>query len=103
MLSDRPAYANLDRDLRFVAANDRLLNIIGKEREEVIGKRYWEIIPEAEGKALHMLMLEAESSMRSLKRRVWSDPLQTWLDVELYPMSDGMQVAFTPVEGPPPL
>ena len=102
MLTDRPAYASLDRDLRFVAVNDRLLAHLRKSREELLGCLYLEVFPQARGAALHNLILEAQSSMQALRRRVWSDPLRTWLDVEVFPLSDGVQVAFTPVAGASP-
>lgn len=102
MLTDRPAYASFDTEMRFVAVNDRLLAFLGKTRAELIGRLYWDVYPEARGAALHNLMLEARASMQSVKRRVWSDPLRTWLDVEVYPLPEGTQVAFTPVAGAPP-
>lgn len=102
MLTDRPAYACLDPNLRFIAVNDRLLARLGKSREELIGRVYWEVYPEARGAALHKLIIEAQATMQPVKRRVWSDPMRTWLDVEVHALSDGVQVAFTPVEGAPP-
>lgn len=102
MLTDRPAYASLDADLRFVSVNDRLLKYLGKRREDLVGHLYWDVYPEARGQALHKLILEAQSSMQAVKRRVWSEPLNSWLDIEVFPLTGGVQVAFTAVEGERP-
>lgn len=102
MLTDRPAYASFDTEMRFAAVNDRLLAFLGKTRADLIGRPYLEVYPGARGAALHNLMVEARDSMQAVKRRVWSEPLRTWLDVEVYPLSEGVQVAFTPVAGAPP-
>lgn len=40
------AYILLDRELRYVAANQAYLNIIGKKREEIIGRRIFEVFPD---------------------------------------------------------
>jgi len=100
MLSDRPSYASLDAELRFVAVNDRLLKFLGASREELIGRGLTEVYPQANGSELHNLMLEAQASMQPIRKRAFSEPLRTWLEVEVHPIGGGVQVAFTPVDGP---
>jgi PAS domain-containing protein len=42
-------YAALDREWRYTFVNDNALKILGKQREEVIGKVIWDIYPDIVG------------------------------------------------------
>src|SRR5215468_4910955 len=43
------AFSILDRDWRYTYVNDRVLELTGKRKEELIGHVIWEIFPEAVG------------------------------------------------------
>lgn len=100
MLSDRPAYASFDRDLTFIAVNDRLLTIVGRGREEVIGKRLLDVFPAVAGSELHRLIVEAQTSMTPVKRLAFSEPLSAWIEAEVHVFGEQVQLAFSRVAGP---
>ncbi|HEY8618303.1 PAS domain-containing protein [Phenylobacterium sp.] len=97
-LSDRPAYCTVDRELRFLSVNDTMLRVLGKAREEMVGRTYLEVYPQAEGGEVHLALQRALKSLTPQKERLWSRPLNRSLDMEIYPVADGLQVAFSPAD-----
>ncbi|MCR5874985.1 PAS domain-containing protein [Phenylobacterium sp. J426] len=94
-LSDRPAYCTVDRDLRFLSINETMLTVLKKTRDDLIGRTYLEVYPEAEGAPLHRMLQQALQSLTPQKGRLWSVPLARELEVEIFPVGGTLQVAFS--------
>ena len=95
-LSDRPAYCTLDAELRFVAANDTLLWVLKTTREQLIGAGLLELYPQARGEALHMVLLQAQRTLTPQKGKYFSRLLERWVELEVHPLGDVLQVGFSP-------
>lgn len=95
-LSDRPAYCSLDAELRFVTANDTLLWVLKKSREELIGARLLDLYPHARGAALHQAVLEAQRTLTPQKGKYFSAIVDRYVELEVHPVGDLLQVGFSP-------
>ncbi|WP_309088683.1 PAS domain-containing protein [Phenylobacterium sp.] len=95
--TELPASFTLDANLRFLTANDALLAILGKDRDELIGRRYDELWPDAVGSEGHETLLRALRTLQPQKVRIFSTPLQRQLDAEVHALAGGLQVMFLPV------
>jgi PAS domain S-box-containing protein len=86
----------VDRELRFLSVNEVLLRILGKARAEMIGRTYLEVYPEAEGGEVHEALERALRSMSPQRQRLYSRVLARDLEMEIFPVAGGLQVAFSP-------
>lgn len=83
-----------DREWRYVYLNQRAEEILGRKREDLLGKICWEEYPEAVGTEFHQKYLEALSSGRTV---VFESPCpheNTWVEIALHPYPGGLG-AFT--------
>ena len=90
----------LDRDLRFLSANEAFFAATGLTREQVIGRLYLEIWPGAEGSPGHQTMLKALSTLQPQRVRIFSTPLQVHLDCEGFVVGEHLHVVFRQVDPP---
>lgn len=95
-LSDRPAYCTLDAELRFVTANDTLLWVLKTTREQLIGAGLLELYPHARGEALHKALLQAQRTLTPQKGKYFSPLVERWVELEIHPLGDVLQVGFSP-------
>jgi len=84
------AFSALDRQWRYTHVNDRVAELAGWSREEMIGRVIWEIFPEAVGTEFydrcHHVMRTGEASSAEFFYAPWN----RWLDARMYPTKDGM-------------
>jgi PAS domain S-box-containing protein len=57
-----------DREWRYTFVNDAAARVLGKTKEELIGRSIWELFPEAVGNQYYQELHQAASS---IPRRVW--------------------------------
>jgi len=95
--ADTRAFYTLDADLKIVAASPNTLRIWGKSSKDVFGRRLVELFPWVEGGPVHEALEDALRSFQPKRLRVNSVILGQLVEVEVYPVSGGLQVSFTPV------
>lgn len=95
-LSERPAFCTFDAELRFLAANDVLLRIVGKSRDELIGARLLDVYPEAT--RLRDVLLQAQRTLSPQKGRHYSPIVGRWVELEVHPVGEVLQVGFSPAQ-----
>jgi PAS domain S-box-containing protein len=83
-----------DREWRYVYLNQRAEQILGKKREELLGKVYWEEYPEAVGTEFQQKCLEAIETNRTVVFDFFCSPEKSWVDYSLHPYPGGLG-AFT--------
>ena len=91
------AFYTLDTDLRLVGASPNTLRLWGKKPSDVIGRKLVEVFPWVEDSPVHEALREALQSYRPVRLQVNSVAMATDVDVEIYPVRDGLQVSFGPV------
>ena len=86
------AFAMLDGDWRLRVVNAEGLRHARRPREEVLGKRIWDVLPELAGGRFE---IEARGAVRERAARrfeLFYPPLGGWADVHLYPSSEGLAI-----------
>jgi PAS domain S-box-containing protein len=94
LTSMHDGFASIDRDWRYTLVNPRAEQIIGRPAEELVGKSMRELFPEMHGWP-HYERVMAERVPEHFE--VWSLPLQAWLEIRVYPTSNGIAIVFTDI------
>ena len=90
----------LDRDFGVVDLNDYALRLVGRTREEMLGRSHWELFPESEDQDVGRLYKQsmADGVTRTLEHLyAWADGRRTWIELRAYPTPDGLAVFFRDV------
>lgn len=79
-----------DQDWHYVYLNQRAEQILGRSREELIGKVCWEEYPEAVGTPFHAKYLEAMTTERTVIFEEFCPHESNWVEFTLYRYPDGV-------------
>ena len=94
------AFFALNEDWEFTYANERGRRIIGRAMDvdgdttDLLGRNIWEAIPSLEGTEFSKQYRQAMAQQEPTSFEAFFEPLQTWLEVSVYPSSTGISVYF---------
>ncbi|CAA9419757.1 MAG: Uncharacterized, RsbU-domain-containing protein [uncultured Quadrisphaera sp.] len=89
------AFYSLDRDWRFTYVNAEAERMLGREREELLGRSLWEAFPAAAGSVFEDTYREALASGRPRTAEAYYPaPLDGWFELRVWPGPDGIGVYF---------
>ncbi|WP_143960963.1 PAS domain S-box protein [Litoribacter populi] len=94
--SIQDAFYALDKDFKVTYFNDEAERMLGKKKENVIGKSLWEEFPEAKSQDLKFYS-EYKKVMDTQKPSNFLEyyaPLRGWYDLTAYPSENGISVYF---------
>jgi PAS domain S-box-containing protein len=84
-------FYELDSEWRFVEVNNRVEELFGKTRDELIGRNIWELYPAATSSPLYPNFLEAIEAMTPRHFELESKiVLGVWFEVHAYPTATGL-------------
>src|SRR2546423_2794201 len=86
------AFSVLDRDWRYTFVDDRVLELTGKQKEELIGGVIWEIFPEAVGSEFYQRCHRAMETQQPDQFEVFYKPWGRWVDTRIYPSRAGLAI-----------
>lgn len=91
------AFCALDRDWRFTYVNRQAEVLLGRSRDDLIGRDHWEVYPDTLGTDLerHYRRAVAEGVTATLEH--FYPPHDRWYEVHAYPSSEGLSVYFRDV------
>jgi len=92
------AFYTLDRELRIVGASPVTLRIWSRTLPEVVGRKLADAFPHVRGTVLEDALDESLRSFRPVRITFYAQAMGRELDLEIYPMSGGLQVGFGPVD-----
>jgi PAS domain S-box-containing protein len=84
----------VDRDWNLVYINDSAAHCAGKPSHEMIGRIYWEVVPEAKGTVVEQQLRRCAAEGVPVQFENRTQRLQRWLQVRAYPFPEGMSVFF---------
>lgn len=90
----------LDRDWRYVYANDRALARFAAQRgapvrrEDVIGKDAWELFPETRGTEVERLLHAAMGAAEPVEFEIHLAHIDDWVEVHAVPSASGLSIFY---------
>jgi PAS domain S-box-containing protein len=89
-------FFSLDEELRITYFNAEAERLLGRSREEVMGREIFEAFPEAKGSVFELNYRRALRERVPVTFEVYFDvpPYRNWYDVKVYPQSKGISVYF---------
>ncbi|GAB2530647.1 hypothetical protein GCM10027189_08510 [Rufibacter soli] len=84
----------LDEQLRFRYVNKTAYTTWGKAPEEVLGKEYLEVFPEAKDYGCYQMIIQVYQTKKQALREVYSPVEQKWLFYNVMPAQSGLIVLY---------
>jgi PAS domain S-box-containing protein len=88
------AFSAVDREWRFTYVNDHFTRLIGRERDALLGRVCWPLLPGGQQSSLYPAAHDAMRNQRPTRVEACCAPLDRWFETRLYPSPDGL-IAFT--------
>jgi PAS domain S-box-containing protein len=86
------AFSALDRRWRYTYVNEKVAELAGIPREELISRVIWEVFPSVVGTEFHERCLRAMETRQPDKFEVWFEPWNRWVETRIYPTEEGIAV-----------
>jgi PAS domain S-box-containing protein len=86
-----------DRQWRYTFVNAAAARVLGRSREELLGRRVWELFPEAVGNPYYAALEQAAREQRVLRLEHYYAPFDRWFENHIYPSEDGVTVLATDI------
>ncbi len=88
------AFFSVDREWRFTYLNDQYERMVGRKREELLGRVVWEEFPAAVGTRFEREYRQALATGEPVFFEEFYEPFERWLDVHAFPSAEGLSVYF---------
>jgi PAS domain S-box-containing protein len=88
----------LDAEERLTYINRRTEQLWGRRCEDLVGKRLWELFPEAVGTRSHQEHQRAARERRPVEYQTFSPIIGRWIEVNIYPSVTGTTVYFRDID-----
>ena len=91
------AFYAVDEQFRFTYVNERAEKLLQAPAEELLGESVWEMYPEATETPAWDAFHEAMETQEPTSYEVYFDPLEFWVEANVYPSETGLSVYFRDV------
>ncbi len=88
-----------DAEWRYVFVNEAAARVLQKPREELLGRRIWDVFPDAVGNQYYRDLQSVREQQRPLRSEHYYPPLDLWVENSIYPTQDGVVVYSTEIAG----
>ena len=88
------AYLAVDEDWRFTYLNTRAEQLLGRRREDLLGRIVWDEFPDALGTTFERAYRQALASGEAVAFTEHYPPLDAWFDVTATPSAAGLSIYF---------
>ncbi|MFN2509480.1 MAG: ATP-binding protein, partial [Chthoniobacterales bacterium] len=86
------AFIALDHDWRYTFVNDKAAEYADVSRDEMIGRRIWDLYPDAVGGTFYQHAQRAVETQRPQQFEKYYERWSCWLETRIYPALDGVAV-----------
>jgi PAS domain S-box-containing protein len=87
----------VDRQFRLTYVNRRAEEVLGQDRNRLLGRNFWEVFPEARESAFHRQYHAAMAGQEPVAFQEFYPPLDMWVEVRAYPYQDGLSIYFSDI------
>ena len=91
------AFCTFDRDWRFTYVNRQAEVLLGRSRDDLIGKNHWEEYPDTLGTDVERNYRRAVAENVTVTFEFFYPPHDRWYEIHAYPSPDGLSVYFRDV------
>jgi PAS domain S-box-containing protein len=84
----------LDRDWNIIYWNKEAEVMLGKTRQEVLGKSLWDCFPDAVNMNFYTLYRQAIAEQKPVHFEGYYPPRDIWAELNVYPSEDGLSIFF---------
>ena len=88
------AYFELDNEWRFIDANSKIEYILKREREDLVGKIFWEEVPYLVNSEHYIQYNKAKNENIDIHFEIKSKHTGEWYEVHAHPHQNGLTVCF---------
>ena len=87
------AFVHVNPNWEFTYVNSKAAHVLGKVREEMIGRNFWEVLPDSVGRDYSYSLLECMREQKEAVLEAYYPNNDAWYEVHLYP-GDGLAIYF---------
>ncbi|MBW4565735.1 MAG: response regulator [Mojavia pulchra JT2-VF2] len=87
----------LDQECSYIFVNDRVAEVVGKSKEELLGKNIWEMFPDVVGSEFYTQVHRAMAQQTVVRFEYFYPPWQRWFENRVYPFAEGVSVFVTDI------
>lgn len=91
------AFIALDSKWKFIEMNNQAESLIGKKRNEVMGKIIWDVYPEAVNSNYYKNYHEALTTQKPVFFEEYFPTTKSWYEVRAYPSREGLAIYFNDI------
>jgi PAS domain S-box-containing protein len=87
----------LDRDWRYTYVNDRVIEVTGIDRENLLGRSIWELFPDIAGSQFDVEVRRAVAEQIPVQFEYFYSTWNRWFENHVYPSTDGVSIIITEI------
>ncbi len=91
------AFVTVDKDFVYTFANEQSLKIMGKSKEELIGRIKWEVYPDLVDTELYTIYNDVVKNKKDAFFEVFYTPFDMWLDIRAYSHEGGVAIFYNDI------
>ncbi len=91
------AFCTLDREWRFTYVNRQAEALLGRRREDLMGRDHWKVFSDLLGTEVERNYRRAVSEAVAVTFEFFYPPQDRWYELHAYPSSDGLSIYFRDV------
>jgi PAS domain S-box-containing protein len=86
-----------DHDWSYIYVNDRVLEVTGKTREELIGHSLWRVFPDVMETDFYRVAVKVSKEREADSVSFFYKPYRRWFQCRFYPSSEGIAAVITDI------
>ncbi len=87
----------LDREWRYIYVNDRVVEAVGKGKEDLLGKCIWDVFPETLESEFYIEVHRAVTEQTVVQFEYYYSSWQRWFENRVYPSATGVSILVTEI------